>query len=33
MPTVGVRELRDKLSCYLRQVREGKQIKVTNWGR
>lgn len=30
--TVGIRELRDKLSFYLRQVREGKQIEVTSRG-
>ena len=32
MPSVGIRELRDKLSLYLTQVREGKQIEITNRG-
>ncbi|GAG36343.1 unnamed protein product [marine sediment metagenome] len=32
MPTVGIRELRDKLSLYLKQVREGKRIEVTHRG-
>lgn len=32
MPSVGVRELRDKLSLYLTQVKEGKQIEITNRG-
>ena len=33
MPSVGIRELRDKLSLYLTQVREGKQIEITNRGK
>ena len=32
MPSVGIRELRDKLSLYLTQVKEGKQIEITNRG-
>ncbi len=32
MPTVGIRELRERLSFYLKQVREGKQIEVTHRG-
>lgn len=32
MPSVGIRELRDKLSLYLAQVKEGKQIEITNRG-
>ncbi len=32
MPRVGIRELRDKLSLYLTQVKEGKQIEITNRG-
>jgi len=32
MPSVGIRELRDKLSLYLTQVKEGKQFKITNRG-
>lgn len=32
MPSVGIRELRDKLSSYLTQVKEGKQIEITNRG-
>ena len=32
MASVGIRELRDKLSLYLTQVREGKQIEITNRG-
>lgn len=32
MPTVGVRELRERLSLYLKQVREGKRIEVTHRG-
>ena len=33
MITVGIRELRNRLSLYLKQVAEGKQIKVTNRGK
>jgi len=33
MSSVGIRELRDKLSLYLTQVKEGKQIEITNRGR
>lgn len=33
MPTVGIRELKDRLSFYLKQVQEGKWIEVTNRGR
>ncbi len=33
MPSVGIRELRDKLSLYLTQVKEGKQIEITNRGK
>ncbi len=32
MPSVGIRELRNKLSLYLAQVKEGKQIEITNRG-
>ena len=32
MPSVGIRELRDKLSLYLAQVKEGKKIEITNRG-
>jgi|FaiFalDrversion2_1042247.scaffolds.fasta_scaffold10626_1 prevent-host-death family protein len=32
MITVGIRELRNRLSLYLKQVAEGQQIKVTNRG-
>ena len=32
MSSVGVRELRDKLSLYLTEVRKGKQIEITNRG-
>lgn len=32
MSTVGIRELRDKLSHYLSQVKEGKRIEVTSRG-
>lgn len=32
MPSVGIRELRDKLSLYLAQVKDGKQIEITNRG-
>lgn len=32
MSTVGVRELRDKLSQYLSEVRNGKRIEVTSRG-
>lgn len=32
MPTVGIRQLRNKLSLYLKQVEEGKRIEVTNRG-
>lgn len=32
MPTVGIRELKNKLSFYLKQVQEGKRIEVTNRG-
>jgi prevent-host-death family protein len=32
MPSIGIRELRDKLSLYLTQVKEGKQIEITNRG-
>ena len=32
MSSVGIRELRDKLSLYLTQVKEGKQIEITNRG-
>lgn len=33
MPTVGIRELRDGLSRYLAEVREGRTITVTDHGR
>lgn len=33
MKTVGVRELKDRLSEYLRLVREGEEILVTDRGR
>lgn len=33
MPTVGIRELKDRLSFYLKQVQEGKWIEVANRGR
>ena len=33
MPTVGIRELRDALSRYLAEVREGRTITVTDHGR
>jgi prevent-host-death family protein len=32
MPAVGIRELKDRLSFYLKQVQEGKRIEVTNRG-
>lgn len=32
METVGIRELGNKLSFYLKQVQEGKRIEVTNRG-
>jgi len=32
MLAVGIRELRNKLSLYLKQVEEGKRIEVTNRG-
>lgn len=32
MMTVGIRELRNKLSLYLKQVEEGKRIEITNRG-
>jgi len=32
MIAVGIRELRNRLSLYVKQVAEGKQIKVTNRG-
>lgn len=32
VPTVGIRELRDRLSLYLKQVKEGQQIEITNRG-
>jgi prevent-host-death family protein len=32
MITIGVRELRNRLSLYLKQVAEGRQIKITNRG-
>jgi prevent-host-death family protein len=32
MPTVGIRQLRNKLSLYLKQVEQGKRIEVTNRG-
>lgn len=33
MATVGVRELRDHLSDYLRRVREGEQLVITDRGK
>ena len=33
MKTVGVRELKDRLSEYLRLVREGEEVLVTDRGR
>ncbi|MBA2504572.1 MAG: type II toxin-antitoxin system prevent-host-death family antitoxin [Thermoleophilaceae bacterium] len=33
MTTVGIRELRQNLSAYLREVAEGKSIQVTDHGR
>jgi len=33
MATVGIRELRNRLSLYLKQVEEGKRIEITNRGR
>ena len=32
MPTVGIRELKNKLSFYLKQVEDGQRIEVTNRG-
>jgi prevent-host-death family protein len=32
MPKVGVRQLRNRLSQYVRQVRAGREIQVTNRG-
>lgn len=32
MATVGIRELRNRLSLYLKQVEEGKRIEITNRG-
>ena len=32
MPRIGIRELRDKLSSCLAQVREGKRFEITNRG-
>jgi len=33
MTSVGVRELKNRLSLYLKQVRDGKQIEITNRGK
>lgn len=33
MESVGVRELKDRLSYYLRAVREGESVVVTMWGK
>jgi len=33
MSSVGIRELRDKLSVYLSQVEKGNQIEITNRGK
>lgn len=33
MPEVGVRQLRDNLSRYLKQVRNGAEVTVTDHGR
>jgi prevent-host-death family protein len=33
VPTVGVRELRDHLSGYLRRVREGERLVITHRGK
>ncbi len=32
MPTVGIRELKNKLSLYLKRVERGERIEVTNRG-
>lgn len=32
MPTVGVRELKNRLSFYLKQVENGQRVEVTNRG-
>ncbi len=32
MAQVGIRELRNRLSLYLKQVQEGKRIEITNRG-
>jgi prevent-host-death family protein len=33
LPEVGIRELRDQLSRYLNQVRDGAEVTVTDHGR
>lgn len=33
MPTVGIRELKDKLSHYLKRVERGEWIAITNRGK
>jgi prevent-host-death family protein len=32
MPTVGIRELKNRLSFYLKRVMNGERIEVTHWG-
>ena len=33
MPTVGIRELKNRLSFYLKRVMNGERIEVTHWGK